>query len=315
MKKRCYIIRKIQREKRMAETLDELRKRIDELDAKLVSLLNERYKTVQKVGAFKRENAGAVYVPERERKVYEKVSRLNEGPMKDVTLFAIYREIMSGALALEQGLRIAYFGSEGSFTHLAAVTKFGNSVLYRPEQSVKAILEDVLSGRCDYGCIPEGVFLEGLDPDCLSYFGSGRVSLCAEIRGKSISVSDSASAFSRYFIVGSQSTGETGDDKTSLFFSLPDRPGALFDALAPFKDEQTSLHIAGSCPARGGKNGGAEGEYFFLVDLAGHLKEEKVSRLLAKLREKTGLLVPLGSYPKGLVPSLEELARECKKSR
>ena len=78
----------------MAETLDELRKKIDELDTRIVSLLNERYQTVKKVGAFKKGTAGAIYVPERERKVYEKVSRLNDGPMKDVTLFAIYREIM-----------------------------------------------------------------------------------------------------------------------------------------------------------------------------------------------------------------------------
>ena len=296
----------------MPESLDELRKKIDELDTRIVSLLNERYQTVKKVGAFKKGTAGAIYVPERERKVYEKVSRLNDGPMKDVTLFAIYREIMSGALALVQGLRIAYFGSEGSFTHLAAVTKFGNSVLYRPEQSVKAILEQVVSGECDYGCIPESVLLEGLDTASLDFFRSGKVSICAEICGKAISVSDSASAVPRYFIVGVQNTKETGDDKTSLFFALPDRPGALFDALEPFKDEATSLHIAGSCPIKMDP-GSQECRYCFLVDLEGHLNEEKVTRLLSKLKLKTLSLVTLGSYPRGIAPSLEELAAECKK--
>ena len=296
----------------MAETLDELRRKIDELDTRIVSLLNERYQTVQKVGAFKKGTAGAIYVPERERKVYEKVCRLNDGPMKDVTLFAIYREIMSGALALEQGLRIAYFGSEGSFTHLAAVTKFGNSVLYRPEQSVKAILEQVVSGECDYGCIPESVLLEGLDTASLDFFRSAKVSICAEICGKAISVSDSASAVPRYFIVGVQNTRETGDDKTSLFFALPDRPGALFDALEPFKDEATSLHIAGSCPIKMDP-GSQECRYCFLVDLEGHLNEEKVTRLLGRLKLKTLSLVTLGSYPRGIAPSLEELAAECKK--
>ncbi|MBR4665843.1 MAG: chorismate mutase [Lentisphaeria bacterium] len=296
----------------MAETLDELRRKIDELDTRIVSLLNERYQTVKKVGAFKKGTAGAIYVPERERKVYEKVCRLNDGPMKDVTLFAIYREIMSGALALEQGLRIAYFGSEGSFTHLAAVTKFGNSVLYRPEQSVKAILQQVVSGECDYGCIPESVLLEGLDTASLDFFRSGKVSICAEICGKAISVSDSASAVPRYFIIGVQNTKETGDDKTSLFFALPDRPGALFDALEPFKDEATSLHIAGSCPIKMDP-GSQECRYCFLVDLEGHLNEEKVIRLLSRLKLKTLSLVTLGSYPRGIAPSLEELAAECKK--
>ena len=93
---------------------------------------------------------------------------------------------------------------------------------------------------------------------------------------------------------------------------FPDRPGALFDALAPFKDEQTSLHIAGSCPAKKDADS-KECTYCFLVDLVGHLKEEKVVRLLNKLRTKTISLVPLGSYPRGIAPSLEELAAECKK--
>lgn len=287
----------------MNETLDELRKKIDSLDTQIVNLLNERYRTVQKVGEFKKGAASAIYVPERERKVYEKVSRLNNGPMKDVTLFAIYREIMSGALALEQGLRIAYFGSEGSCTHIAAVTKFGNSVLYKPEQSVKTILEDVLSGRCDYGCMPENVLLEAMDDSVLACFSSGRLSICAEICGKAISVSDAASAFPKYFVIGNQSTGATGKDKTSIFFALPDTPGALFDVLRPFKDEQTSLHIAGSCPAE--KNG--EKSYFFLLDLEGHWKEEKVQRIMEKLRFVTSSLTCLGSYPAGIAPDFKDL--------
>lgn len=285
----------------MAESLDELRKKIDELDAKIVSLLNERYVTVQKVGEFKKDTASAVYVPERERKVYEKVRRLNAGPMKDVTLFAIYREIMSGALALEHGLRIAYFGSEGACTHLASVTKFGNSVLYKPERSIRAIFDDVVSGRCDYGCIPESIFLEGLDEYSCALFSAGRLKICAEICGKAISVSDSASAFARYMIIGKQNTGATGDDKTSLFFALPDRSGALFEALAPFKDEATSLHIAGSLPSKETAEK-EERKYLFLVDLQGHIQEEKVKRLLARLQEKVLDLVVLGSYPRGIAP-------------
>ena len=286
----------------MNETLDELRKKIDSLDTQIVNLLNERYRTVQKVGEFKKGVASAIYVPERERKVYEKVSRLNDGPMKDVTLFAIYREIMSGALALEQGLRIAYFGSEGACTHIAAVTKFGNSVLYKPEQSVKTILDDVLSGRCDYGCMPENVLLEAIDNSVLSCFTSGRLSICAEICGKSISVSDTASSFQKYFVIGNQSTGITGNDKTSIFFALPDKPGALFNVLLPFKDEQTSLHIAGSCPADLNR----EKCYFFLLDLEGHCKEEKVQRIMEKLRFVTTALTCLGSYPRGIAPDFQE---------
>ena len=53
--------------------LDDLRKKIDEVDAKIVQLLNERYTTVLEVGKYKKDNHRAVYVPEREKIVFEKV--------------------------------------------------------------------------------------------------------------------------------------------------------------------------------------------------------------------------------------------------
>ena len=111
--------------------LDDLRKKIDEVDAKIVELLNERYATVQEIGKCKRNNLTAVYVPEREKIVFEKVAALNKGPMNPETLRSIYREIMSGALALEHPLSVAYLGPEGTFSHIAAVSKFGHSACNR----------------------------------------------------------------------------------------------------------------------------------------------------------------------------------------
>ena len=107
--------------------LDELRKKIDSIDAEIVKLLNERYQTVIEVGRHKKNSSGIFYVPEREKIVFEKVAALNQGPMSQTTLKAVYREIMSGALALEHPLNIAYLGPEGTFTHLAAVSKFGTA--------------------------------------------------------------------------------------------------------------------------------------------------------------------------------------------
>ena len=114
-------------------SLDELRRKIDEIDTRIVALLNERYQTVIEIGRQKKNSLGAIYVPEREKIVFEKVAALNRGPMSQTTLRAVYREIMSGALALEHPLNIAYLGPEGSFTHLAAVSKFGHSVAYVPK--------------------------------------------------------------------------------------------------------------------------------------------------------------------------------------
>lgn len=279
--------------------LESYRKRIDAIDKEIVSLLNERYETVRKIGAYKKSSASAIYIPEREKLVYEKVRKLNAGPMRDVTLFAIYREIMSGALSLEQELSIAYFGPEGGGSHFAAVAKFGDSVTYISCATVGNLLESIASGKCDYGCVPVSALLDGGTKENLSYFAGEKVSICAEARGHniaSISMSTDAGNTSRFLILGRQKPVETGRDRTSLAFLLPDRPGTLCNALLPFRDENLTLHMLGGHPA--GKE--EEEDCYFFMDLEGHIHSEKVQECVKKLREVTLEVILLGSYPKGL---------------
>ena len=161
--------------------LDELRKKIDEVDARIVELLNERYATVQEIGKYKRSNLKAVYVPEREKIVFEKVAALNHGPMNPQTLRAIYREIMSGALALEHPLSVAYLGPEGTFSHIAAVSKFGHSVAYLAQNTIDDIFGVVSSGTADYGCVPIENSSEGAVNLSLDAFVRSNVQICTEI--------------------------------------------------------------------------------------------------------------------------------------
>ncbi|MBM4020572.1 MAG: chorismate mutase, partial [Planctomycetes bacterium] len=109
--------------------IDELRKRIDAIDAQLVALANERARLAVEIGRLKRHaGQNSVYSPEREREVFEKVRAANPGPLSDAAITAIWKEMMSGSLALEKPLKVAYLGPEGSFSHLAALEKFGRSV-------------------------------------------------------------------------------------------------------------------------------------------------------------------------------------------
>ena len=111
-------------------SLDELRKKINDYDLQLVKLLNERAKVVIEVGKFKNQNDKPIYAPEREQKVLDKIREINQGPLPDKCLMAIWREMMSGSFVLEKPLRIAYLGPKGSFTHNAAMLKFGQSIEY-----------------------------------------------------------------------------------------------------------------------------------------------------------------------------------------
>ena len=162
--------------------LDELRKNIDSIDEQIVKLLNKRYENVIQVGNWKKQRGSAVYVPEREKAVFERLSTLNAGPMAQATLRAIYREIMSGSLALEYPLRVAYLGPEATFTHLAAMSRFGRSVGYSAKSSLEDIFADVTAGRCEYGCVPVENSTEGVVNHTLDMFVDNKeVTICAEI--------------------------------------------------------------------------------------------------------------------------------------
>src|SRR6476646_7614765 len=98
-------------------SLEPLRAQIDKLDEKLVELLNDRAKVVVEIGKLKQQNNAPIYAPDREKAVLEKVRKLNHGPLPDRCLEAVYRELMSGSLALEKPLRIGFLGPFGSFSH------------------------------------------------------------------------------------------------------------------------------------------------------------------------------------------------------
>ncbi|MGF1635145.1 MAG: chorismate mutase [Phycisphaerae bacterium] len=138
----------------MSEPLNELRTRIDALDKQLVAMLNERARVVEEVGRLKRGTGIPIYAPDREQQVLAKLRSLNEGPLPDRCLEAIWRELMSGSFFLEKPLRIAYPGPTGSFAHAAAVRKFGKSVEYEPVVGVAAAFEEVTRQHADYALVP-----------------------------------------------------------------------------------------------------------------------------------------------------------------
>ncbi len=161
--------------------LQALRVRINELDEKLVTLLNERAKVVVDVGKAKLIDGTSIYAPDREQAVLQRVIELNDGPLPNKTLQAIHRELMSGSLALEKPLRIGYLGPEGSFSHLAAQRKFGASVEYHPVADIRAVFEEVTRGHCDLGLVPIENSVGGGVIDTLDAFIEAQVYICAEV--------------------------------------------------------------------------------------------------------------------------------------
>src|SRR4051812_38310293 len=161
--------------------LQPLRQQIDALDARLVELLNERARVVVQIGKVKQQHNAPIYAPDRERMVLDKVRKLNQGPLPDRCLEAVYRELMSGSFALEKPLRIGFLGPAGSFSHSASVMKFGSSVDYVPLSDIPGVFEEVVRGHTDYGLVPVENSLHGGVIDTLDAFLSSSAKICAEV--------------------------------------------------------------------------------------------------------------------------------------
>jgi chorismate mutase/prephenate dehydratase len=161
--------------------LDDLRNQIDSLDSEIVRLLNERINVVLSIGEEKKKAGAEIYVPARERAVFDKIKRLNDGPLPEESAHAIYREIMSAALALETEMKIAYLGPEATFTHQAARNKFGVSVDYLPTGTISEVFDRVQNRSADYGVVPVENSTEGAVTHTFDQFATTPLKICAEI--------------------------------------------------------------------------------------------------------------------------------------
>jgi len=162
-------------------SLEELRKKIDELDHQLVKLLNERARVVVEIGKLKSKTDKPVYSPDREKEVFARIAEANEGPLPDRCLVAIWRELMSGSFVLERPLRIGYLGPAGSFSHTASMLKFGQSVEYEPLVDITSIFDEVSKGHCDLGLAPVENTMGGGVIETLDALIDSNVKVCAEV--------------------------------------------------------------------------------------------------------------------------------------
>lgn len=162
--------------------LKKYREKIDDLDLKIVELLNERSKIAKEIGDIKKKNNAPVYVPEREKQIFDKIIACNKGPLSNKCLMAIYRELMAGSLILEKEFKVSYLGPEGTFSYFAARSKFGASVEYLPKNGIDAVFREVINRRVDYGVVPVENTTEGGIRETLSMFIESDVKVCAEIK-------------------------------------------------------------------------------------------------------------------------------------
>jgi chorismate mutase/prephenate dehydratase len=158
-----------------------LRAHIDRIDRELVGLMNERAEVARQIGHLKRSAGQETYDPAREEVVLERVVAANPGPLSGDSLKAIYRELISGSRAIEQPLRVAHLGPAWTYSHLAALHRFGSAVELVPVASISAAFEEVHAGHSHYGVVPLENSTDGRIADTLDNFSRLPVKICAEV--------------------------------------------------------------------------------------------------------------------------------------
>ena len=352
-------------------SLEELRKKIDEADAKIVRLIAERIKIAAEIGGEKKKEGKQITDSTREEKVLENVRSIaRQEKISPEDTESIYRQIIAAAKSVE-GMVVAFQGEIGAYSEEAAFQFFGASVQVKPCASLDDVFKAVEQGEVQFGIVPIENSLEGsisrvydllLDSSlkvsgetelrvvhCLiaspetrldlikrvyshpqalgqcqaflrhlgreiipTYDTAGSVKMikergitdgaaiastrAAEIYGMQIlarEIEDNPNNFTRFFILAKQDSPPTGNDKTSIVFSVKHKPGALYEFLRKLASKNINLTKIESRPTRQ-----KPWEYNFYLDFEGHREDKLAQETLANLEETATFVKVLGSYPR-----------------
>ena len=161
--------------------ISDIRKRIDEIDTKLVEMINDRAGCALEIGKMKKKGEKSIFAPEREKQVLAGVLATNRGPLSDATMSAVFREIISACRALEKPITVGYLGPAGSYSHIASILKFGESSEFLPTNTIPDVFSAVEHKEANYGVVPVENSTEGVVSHTLDMFLLSDLRICAEI--------------------------------------------------------------------------------------------------------------------------------------
>lgn len=349
--------------------IERYREIIDKIDKEILDLLNERAKVVIEVGKEKLRNNKPFIDISREESHMRDLLAINSGPLPNESIRNIFREIISSCRILEGTLKVAFLGPEGTFTHMAALKRFGRDTVYVPARSIPEVFALVEKGEVILGVVPIENSTEGVVNYTLDMFMSSPLNIigeiiipishnliaredvkeikriyshpqafgqCKEYLEKNFSgvdlieanstakavemasrddesaaigseiaaekfglkiiasrIEDDPNNRTRFLVIGRNSENKaTGKDKTMVMFSTAHKPGALFNTLRCFAENNVNLTMIQSRPSRE-----VLWEFVFFVEFQGHKEEGHVKKALETLSKVVWSYRIIGSYP------------------
>jgi len=351
-------------------SLEDLRRQIDETDAKVVKLIGDRIRIAHKIGEEKRLQGKQIDDQVREQQVLENSKHVAQSEnINQEAVESIYQQIVT-TCRRTQGAEVAFQGEAGAYSEEAALKFFGPQVITKPYESLDEVFKVVEQDDVQFGIVPmenslagsisqsydllldsnlkvcgeielrvthclivspetklnsvKGVyshpqalaqcktFLKHLGCELIpTYDTAGSVKIikdrgitdggaiagarAAEIYGMktlACAIEDNPNNFTRFFILSQEDSPPSGNDKTSIVFSVKHRPKALYEFLKEFATRNISLTKIESRPTRQ-----KPWEYNFYLYFEGH-REDKASREVLESLERNSLFLKiLGSYP------------------
>ena len=349
-----------------------IRDEIDGIDQQIQTLISQRAACAQKVADIKTQGGkvdAVFYRPEREAQVLREVKNRNNSLLSDSDMMRMFREIMSVCLALEQPLKVAYLGPEGSYSHASVLRQFGSFAHPHAVSSIEKVFEAVEKGEVNYGLVPvenssEGVVkqtqnalintslkisgeveleihhcllsknklltsivkvvahqqalgqcetwlqnnmpwaeIEAVDSNALAAqmakkdatlgaIASEQAAQLYELKILESNIEDQNDNTTKFWVIGNEETGVSGEDKTAMILSMPNQSGALMDVLESFASRQISMKRIISVPSNDVK-----WDYLFFIDVEGHQQDKALSEALKEIKTKTAFFKLLGSFP------------------
>ena len=158
--------------------IDKLRLEIDALDDELLALLNRRAALAAKIGTLK--GGAPAYRPERESQILRRISS-SPGIVSPEAVAAVFREIISACRGLEEAIRVAYLGPEGTFSEQAVRKHFGRTVEAQPVASVDEAFRSAESGATQFSVVPVENSTEGAVGRTLDLLLQTPLRICGEV--------------------------------------------------------------------------------------------------------------------------------------